>query len=148
MANAINWDSNPSLTAYLGVELNSLANAAQVIGAAIDNSSNLNMYMDVEVLVAEQGGARSAGAYIAIYMVSSLDGGTNYGYGDASTDPPANSLVAALPIDAAVTARYLTSMPFLMGPGHHKLVIENKTGQAFAASGNTLKYRVFSEEIQ
>jgi hypothetical protein len=148
MANKINWDSNPALNAYLAAELNSLANAAQVIGAAIDNSAALNMYMDVEVYVAVQGGARSAGAYIAIYMVSSLDGGTNYGYGDATDDPPASSLVAMLPIDAATTARYLTSKPFLVGPGHHKLVIENNTGQAFKADSSTLKYRVFSEEIQ
>lgn len=147
MANKVNWDSSPALTAYLTTELNSLANDAQVIGADIDNTANLNMYMDVEVYVAVQGSARSAGAYVAVYLVSSLDG-TNYGYGDATTDPPANAMVCALAIDAATTARYLTSRPFLIGPGKHKLVIENKTGQAFKADSNTVGYRVYSEEIQ
>lgn len=147
MANKINWDSSPAITAYLTTELDALANAAQVIGTAIDNSANLNMYMDVQVYVAVQGGARSAGAYIAVYLVTSVDG-TNYGYGDASTDPPANSLVCALAIDAAVTARYLTSKPFLIPPGKMMLVFENNTGQAFKATDSTAGYRVYSEEIQ
>lgn len=147
MVNKIMWDSSPAITPYLTTELNSLANAAQVIGAAIDNAAGLNMYMDVEVYVAVQGGARSAGAYIAVYMVTSIDG-TNYGYGDATDDPPASALVCTLPIDAATTARYLTSKPFLIPPSKVKLVIENNTGQAFKADSNTVGYRVYSEEIQ
>lgn len=147
MANKVLWDSSPAKTAYLTTELNSLANAAQVIGAAIDNTANLDMYMDVEVYVAVQGSARSAGAYIAVYLVTSVDG-TNYGYGDATTDPPASALVCALPIDAATTARYLTSKPFLIPPSKMMLVIENNTGQAFKADSNLVGYRVYSEEIQ
>jgi hypothetical protein len=148
MVSAINWETNPSLTAYLGAELNGLANDAQVIGAAIDNSAGLDMYMDLELLVAEQGSARSAGAHVDVYLISSLDGGTNYGYGAADVDPPAHALVWVFALDAATNARYVTSKPFLVGPGHHKLLIENKTGQAFAASGSTLKHRLFSEEAQ
>lgn len=148
MANAINWESNPSLTAYLSTDLNSLANAARAIGAAIDNSTGLDVYMDLELYLAEQGSARSSGARVDVYLISSLDGGTNYGYGDASTAPPAHALVWSFVLDAAVTARYVTSKPFIVGPGHHKLLVVNNTGQAFAASGNTLKHRVFSEEIQ
>ena len=147
MANKINWDSSPAITAYLTTELNTLASAARVIGAAIDDTANLNMYMDVEVVLAEQSSTRTAGCHIAVYLVTSIDG-TNYGYGDASVQPPASSLVAALPVDAAVTARRLTSKPFLVPPGKWKLVIENNTGYALAATGNTAGYRVYSEEIQ
>jgi len=147
MANKINWDSSPAITAYLTTELNTLAVAAQVIGAAIDNSANLNMYMDVEFVIDTQVSTRLAGAYIAVYLVTSIDG-TNYGYGDATTDPPANSLVCALAVDAAVTARRLTSKPFLIPPGKMMLVFENNTGYALKATGNTAGYRVYSEEIQ
>jgi hypothetical protein len=56
--------------------------------------------------------------------------------------------MAALAIDAATTARYLTSKPFLIPPGKMMLVIENNTGQAFKATDSTVGYRVYSEEIQ
>ncbi len=148
MGNAINWETNPSLTSYLTTELNSLANNARIIGAAIDNSAGLDMYMDVEAYVAEQGSARSAGAYLGIYLIPSLDGGTNYGYGDATDAPPASSLVAALPLDAAVTARRVQATMIPVPPGHFKLIESNATGQAFAAAGSTLAYRLYSTEVQ
>jgi hypothetical protein len=148
MVNAIKWESNPSITAYLTTELNSLANAAKVLGAAIDNSAALDMYMDLQLYVAEQGGARSAGARVDVYLVTAIDGGTNYGWGDATDTPPGECLVWSFSLDAAVTARYCVSRPFPIGPGHHKLVIVNNTGQAFAAADNTVGYRLLSEEIQ
>jgi hypothetical protein len=148
MANAINWEASPARTSYLTTELNSLANAAKVLGGAIDNSSALDMYMDIELYVAVQGSARSAGARVDVYLVSSIDGGTNYGWGDATDTPPGESLVWSFSLDAAVTARYCVSRPFPIGPGHHKLVILNATGQAFKADSNVVQYRLLSEEIQ
>lgn len=148
MVNAINWESNPALTSYLTTELNSLANDGNKLGAAINNSVGLDMYMDVELNLATQGSARSAGAFVAIYLIPSLDGGTNYCYGADDLDPPANTLVVTLPLDAAVTARYVTATGILVPPGHFKLLVENKTGQAFKADSNVLQYRLYSEEIQ
>lgn len=148
MANAINWEASPARTSYLTTELNSLANAGKVLGAAIDNSSALDMYMDLELYVAVQGSARSAGARVDIYLVSSIDGGTNYGWGDATDTPPGECLVWSFSLDAATTARYCVSRPFPIGPGHHKIVILNATGQALKADSNVLQYRLLSEEIQ
>lgn len=148
MANAINWESNPSLTAYLSTDLNSLANAARFLGGAIDNSSGLDMYMDLEVYVAAQGSARSAGGYVAVWLIPSLDGGTNYCFGDATVAPPASTLVATLPLDAATDARYVTATMIPIPPGHFKLLIGNNTGRAFAAANSTLKYRLYSTEVQ
>lgn len=148
MANAINWEASPAITAYLAAELNSLANTAKVLGGAINNSAALDMYMDLELYVAVQGSARSAGARVDVYLVSSIDGGTNYGWGDATDTPPGECLAWSFSLDAAATARYCVSRPFPIGPGHHKLVIVNNTGQALKADSNTVGYRLLSEEIQ
>jgi hypothetical protein len=147
MANKLNWDSSPSLTSYLTTGLNSLANDAQVLGAEIDNSTALDTFADVEFNVATQGSARSAGAHIAVFLIPALDG-TNYAYGDGSVDPPANRLIATLPLDAATTARRVAAQMLSIPPGKYKLLFENKTGQAMASSGNTAGYRNYSLEVQ
>lgn len=147
MANQILWDAAPSLTSYLTTELNSLADGANKIGAAIDNTSNLNTYMLVELYVATQGSARDSGARVDLYLLECADG-TNYTYGDDSTDPPASALVGSFPLDAATTARYVTLREIVIPPRQFKLLIINETGQALAASGNTLKYGVYNYELQ
>lgn len=147
MPSKINWDSSPSLTSYLTTGLNSLANDAQVLGAEIDNSTALDTFVDVEFFVNTQGVSRSTGAYIAVFLIPALDG-TNYAYGDGSTDPPANRLLATLPLDAATTARRLAAQMLAIPPGKFKLLFENKTGQALAASSNTAGYRAYSLEGQ
>jgi len=147
MANAINWESSPSLTSYLTTELNSLADGANKIGAAIDNSSGLDRWMDVELYINTQGSARDSGAYVAVYLIPAPDG-TNYVYGGDSTDPPANTWVANLALDAATTARYIAAQMIPVPPGLFKLLFINETGQALASSGNTAGYRLYSEEVQ
>ncbi|MDP3950217.1 hypothetical protein [Microbacterium sp.] len=144
--NEINWSAYPSATSYLATELNALADAGKVLGAAIDNTTASDMYVDVEIFVNTQGSARSAGAYIAIYFLPSVDG-TNYTYGDASTVPPANTLVCTMPLDAAVTARYQSCRGLLQPASKWKLLVTNATGQAFAATGTTVKYSTYSAEV-
>lgn len=138
------WETLPAPTAYLGAELNALANAGLVLGAAIATGNE--MWMNVELAIAAQGGARSAGAYVAIYMVRSIDGGTNYGYGSGSLVPGAHTLACVLPLDAATTARVVNALVFIPAASHVKLVLENRTGPAFAATGTTLKYGLVSQQ--
>lgn len=147
MPNEINWSAYPSATSYLTTELNSLADGARKLGAAIDNTSNGDMYMDIEFYVAAQGSARAADAVINIWIVPSIDG-TNYVYGSDSLDPPANTFVAAMPLDATTTARYIGVTHILCPAGKFKLQFRNDTGQTLAASGNTAKYTLYNEEVQ
>lgn len=136
------FESMPSLTSYLSTELNSLANGGNKLGAAFDTTQALNIA--VELSVAAQGSARSAGATVYVYLLKSLDAGSNYDYGSDSLDPSASCLLTQFSLDAATTARVLTAIVPLPGDlAYAKLLLKNSTGQAFAASGTTLKYCVF-----
>lgn len=149
MPTEIKWAEPGSTQTYLTTELNSLADGANKLGAKIDNVADgeNETHIDVELNLAAQGSARSADARVELYLLESLDD-TNFNYGDDSTDPPATALVGVFPLDAATTARRVVLSNIPIPPLDFKLLAINETGQAFAASGNTLKYRLHSHESQ
>lgn len=131
-----------AIASALTTELNSLANVTNCsASSAIDNTTNKDLYHDLTLTVATQGSARAAGAYVAVYMVTALDG-TNYD--DATTE--GSELVAVFTLDAATTARQHTRRDVPVPPGLFKYFARNVTGQALAASGNLLEWRAHSVE--
>jgi hypothetical protein len=131
-----------AIASALTTDLNSLANgSASAASAALDNTSNLDLYHDLTLTVAAQGSARSAGATVSVYLVMALDG-TNYDDANATTA----ELVAVFPLDAATTARQATRRDVPVPPGLFKYFVVNNTGQAFAASGSLLEFRAHSIE--
>jgi hypothetical protein len=149
MVTEFKYEVPAALQAYLSTDLDSLPNNDTFVGAKIDNVADgeNEMYIALELLVAAQGSARSAGGYVAVYLLPSVDD-TNFGYGDDAylTDP--GNLLCTFALDAATTARYVTRANLPIPPVDFKLQVQNKTGQAFASSGNTLKYRLYSLEAQ
>lgn len=132
-----------AIASVLTTELNSLANNANTAAsAAIDNTTNLDLVADLTLTVATQGVARSAGASVAVYRTSALDG-TNYDDVNETTA----ELIAVFPLDAATTARQSTRPDIPFGPGLYKVFARNLTGQTLAASGNLVEIRWHSLDL-
>lgn len=140
MADTTHKGYTAAIASALTTELNSLATAANTAASsAIDNTSTLDLFMDLELVIATMGTTRSAGARVEVYIVRAVDG-TNYDDVHQETA----DLIAVFPLDAAVTARRQSRVDIPIAPGMFKLFARNVTGQTLAASGNTLKARYHS----
>jgi len=129
----------------LSTELNSLANdTACSPSSTLDNDSVGQRWPAamVEIYIAAQGTARAAGASVSLYIIPTTDG-TNYG--DETDECLDNYIAKHFALDDTTTARYITGRVNLP-PTDYKVVLKNNTGQAFAASGNTVKLREFTAE--
>lgn len=145
MVTAFKWAAPEALTAGLSTDLNSLANASfNATGAAIDNETDLYEYLNLELVLAAQAVARSAGATVEVWATFAVDGTPTYEDGPNTSFTP--QFLGAFPLDAATTARRLNLKNIPISPLKFKLFLRNNTGQAFAASGNTLKYRRHNEQ--
>ena len=136
-----------TIATVLTTELNSLADAG--ISSASSAESNdaaaeRHLFANFEIYIAAQGTNRTAGASISLYVIPEVDD-TNYG---ATTDECLNNYYAGSVSvdDAALAARYLILEDVKLPPSDFKVVLKNDTGQALAASGNTVKYRTFGYE--
>lgn len=142
------WNSPDSPETILSTELNSLANGANKITTTAisnDQSTELDMFADFELYIAAQGVARDAGAYVALYILPTVDG-TNFAYGGDSLDPDPNHHRGNFVFDAATTARYDVIEGIRLPPGDFHVLVMNETGQAFASSGNMLKMRRYNTQ--
>lgn len=138
------WATPDTIATALSTELNALANAGfSAASAAIDNETGLFRFIDLEIVIAAQGAARSAGAIIEIYLEKSIDG-TNFD--DRALTDFVSNFLCSFQLDAAVTARRLSLANIEIPPLQFKLTARNNTGQALAASGSTLRYRRHNDQ--
>lgn len=133
------------LVSLLTTELNSLANAAAATSAsAISNTTELDMYVDFE-LVFQHGSAPTADTTHDLYLVRSIDG-TNYEDATAAR-PPAMGSVGSFVCDNTTSAQRKYISGILLPPGDFKVMLVNQSGQAMAASSNTLKAVVYNQQV-
>lgn len=141
----IKLGSYGSIASVLTTELNSLASSARAITAALDNTTDLYLFDDLELTVT-YGTNPSVGATVDVYLIVALDG-TNYedgASGAPGTPAPVTSLIASFPIKANTSLQRVTIRNVILPPGLFKYLLLNNTGQAMAASGNTFKRRSHS----
>jgi len=140
------WEAPAVAVSYLAGGLDGLLNGANDLGATVAGETDNELYIDLEIYLAAQGSSRDADGRVEIYILYDVAG--NFDMGDDSTDPRPESLLTVFSLDAATTARYRTATNLPLAPFDFKLLVMNETGQAFAATGNTLKYRLHSAESQ
>lgn len=144
------WLTPAALTTALSSELNSLANSTSDttgfsgLSAEIDNEAGLKQYISLEMTVAAQAVARASGAAVHVMIAVAVDNAPTY---PSDSNAAFVDQLTAFQLDAATTARTLTKYNIPVPPFKLKLYEWNKTGQVFAASGNTLKYRLHNEQI-
>ena len=146
---AVTWAAPLSLTGYFTTELNTLADSTSdttgfsAAGAEIPNGTDLKRFLALELVLATQGSARTAGGFVAVYINYSADG-TNY---DDTSNKAFSEILTVFQLDAATTARRLTRVDIPIPPVDFKLLVMNDTGYQLAATGNTLQYRTYGETV-
>lgn len=140
------YDAGP--TTLLSTELNSLAsssgNVLSTLGAAFQNTSSWEL-ADVEFL---PGATISpvAGAFIELWLLRSLDGGTNYAFGSSSA-APARPADIAIPVPAGTSITPRADEPGLVvPPSFYKPIARNQTGVTLPASGNIIRLSFYTQQ--
>jgi hypothetical protein len=138
-----------SQATLLSTELNSLANNGTALGSAFNNTvagggGDGYTLCDVE-LVVTYGVAPTASTGVSLWFLSTQDG-TNYEDGDNSTTPGRVPDVV-FPLRAVTTAQRINRRVALPWGNFKPLAKNDGTGQAMAASGNTIKIRPVTPQV-
>ena len=150
MATEVKYEVPATIVEYLANgDLYPCADGATILGDKIDNGADgeNEMLMALELVIGTQGSARDAGGYVAVYLLPSVDD-TTFSYGDDTPLIDPGTLLCIFSLDAATTARTVTRVNLPIPPLDFKLLVENQTGQALGATGNSLSYRLYSYESQ
>src|SRR5690349_11261384 len=117
----------------MSTDLNSLANNGAVLSAAISNDAadELDLYCAFELNVTF-GSAPTENSLVELYIVWQIDG-TNYET-NSSEGRPKNGYVGGFVVDNVTSAQRLNVPHVLVPPLDFKIMVINKSGQAFPAS--------------
>lgn len=144
-----------SYTGAFATELQSLPSTDAVISSvAIDNTTNLDMFIDVSF---QCGSVTTTGSpFLGLYWYPLLQDGSTYGDGRfgsaAAGPPPASYLIGTLGLPVGTQAlnglfRGPFGQPMVITPYKGKLVLMNGGGVALPSSGITCDYRTYNRQV-
>jgi hypothetical protein len=137
----------------IGAELNALASSATLIagaqGALVYNNNQVGAGGGftlgmIELFVNGFAAAPAAGSAAYVYLLSLLD--------DSSMEDGGTSVIPARPPDVVIPFRAATgnqriTIREIAGPpGSFRAVLTHNAGTAFAATGNTLRWRPYTRQ--
>lgn len=125
-------------TTFHSTDLNGLANTTMSgLSSAYDNSSAKDLFMSFKLDLAATS-TRIAGSTVSLWVLPAIDG-TNYDDAILEKAP-----AATWSLDAATTARRQTVPDVPIPPCLFKTAVRANMGQAFPATGSTVKGRAHS----
>lgn len=143
MATTFKWVAPEAIQTYYSTAIDGLASSSfSTQGAEISNETDLYPYIAFELFLSTWTPG-SAAPYADIWIDYQPDG-TNYG--DANKSLQLSSLLCTIPLDTASTTQRVNSPICQIMPMDFKLQVRNMSTTAWAATGNTLKYRRFFDQ--
>ena len=130
----------------LTTQLNSLAsssgNTLSTVGSSIQNTT-ARLYADVE-FVAGGTFTPTAGAFVELWLLRSLDGGSNYEDGSSSAAPGRPADITALVRAGTTITPRAGASGLRVHPGFAQPIARNQTGASFPASGNLIRWALYT----
>ena len=118
------WSAPTSRTT--GIASESIANAAGFVGSTINNATNLDDTLDLQITI-NCASAPTANTVLYVYLLLSIDG-TNYEDGSASIQP-VKVPIASIPARAVTGAQVVSVAGIPIPPQPFKISCWNALGQ-------------------
>jgi hypothetical protein len=145
MATTFKWTTFTDRSGSTGgtTSVASTANGSYVTSGLYDNTTNLDEWAVIEIVLASL--TPTAGAYLQIFVTQAPDG-TNVEDPPSSTNPAYHTLVATVALTTGAAAKRVSTPPFRMPTGKFKFTFLNKSGVSTAAGTNTMNLWTFNEQ--
>src|SRR5215831_12317095 len=137
MANIGKWSlSTVGITTVLSdTQLSALASATMsAAGSTYDNSTNLDLYVDLEVNLPSMASTPGGGAYVTIYVYVSEDGSNFPAQSAADLRLTTTQLLCSIPVGTGSSTQRVVARMIPIPPKKIQFLLDNQTGAALGTS--------------
>ena len=130
------------LTTQLNALANSSGNTLSTVGSSIQNT-NARLYADVE-FVAGGTFTPTAGAFVELWLLRSLDGGSNYEDGSSTVAPGRPADITMLVRGGTTITPRAGASGLRVHPGFALPIARNQTGASLPATLNLIRWALYT----